>query len=36
MIQRFRQIWQRLFPESLEKEMAAAMLSSFAGQAKRF
>ena len=36
MIQRIRQIWQRLFPESIEKDMAAAMLSGFAAQVKGF
>ena len=36
MKQKIRMIWQRLFPESLQKEMAAAMLSSFAAQAKGF
>ena len=36
MIQRVRELWQRLFPESLQKEMAAAMLSGFAAQVKGF
>lgn len=36
MKQKIREIWQRLFPESLQKEMAAAMLAGFAAQVKGF
>ena len=36
MKQKIRMIWRRLFPESLQKEMAAAMLAGFATQAKGF
>ena len=36
MRQKILGIWKRLFPESLEKEMAAAMLSSFAAQVRGF
>ena len=36
MKQKIRMIWRRLFPESLQKEMAAAMLSGFAAQAAGF
>ena len=36
MKQRIRAIWRRLFPESLQKEMAAAMLDGFAAQVKGF
>ena len=31
-----RRIWRKLFPESIEKEMAAAMLAGFADQARGF
>lgn len=36
MMQQIRKIWQRLFPESIEKDMAAAMLSGFAAQVRGF
>ena len=36
MKQKIQMIWQRLFPESLQREMAAAMLSGFAAQVKGF
>jgi hypothetical protein len=36
MMQKIRRIWQRLFPESLQREMAAAMLAGFAAQVKGF
>ena len=31
-----RRIWRKLFPESIEKEMAVAMLAGFAAQVKGF
>ncbi len=31
-----RRIWRKLFPESIEKDMAAAMIKTFAAQAAGF
>jgi hypothetical protein len=31
-----RRIWRKLFPESIEKDMATAMINTFAAQAKGF
>lgn len=36
MIKRIREIWKKLFPEIIEKDMAAAMLAGFAAQVKGF
>ena len=36
MKQKILTIWRRIFPESLQKEMAAAMLAGFAAQVKGF
>jgi hypothetical protein len=31
-----RRIWRKLFPESIEKDMATAMIKTFAAQAAGF
>lgn len=36
MIKRIREIWKKLFPESIEKDMAAVMINTFAAQAAGF
>lgn len=36
MMQRIREVWKRLFPESIGREMAEGMLTAFAAQVTGF